>query len=282
MTTQPFFSIITPSYNQGQYIEAMIRSILMQDYPNFEHIIIDGGSTDGTLDILKRYEGRYRMRWISEPDAGQAHGIEKGVQMCQGDIVSWLNTDDLYLSLSVLSQVAACFKRYPDAHVVCGGGVELASDGAWMRQIKIWSEYVVFQRLRWNDHILQPATFIKKEALSSVRFNVSLHYAFDWDLFIQLSKRYNFLVVNEPWAGYRLWRHNKTEAGGSKRIGEMMRIIKRYIGPWSFQYAALACYYAMFRMTELTPRSWQYRLKQLIRSISVKFRILSFHRLTSV
>lgn len=92
---KPLVSIITPSYNQGKFIEETIQSVLNQDYPNIEYIVIDGGSTDNTIDILKKYEGR--LRWISEPDKGQSDAINKGFAMARGSMMAWLNSDDTYL-----------------------------------------------------------------------------------------------------------------------------------------------------------------------------------------
>src|SRR6266545_6693676 len=102
---QPLVSIITPSLNQAAFIAAAIESVLMQDYPSIEYIVVDGGSSDGTLEILKRYGDR--VRWISEPDAGQSDAIDKGVRLTHGEILAWLNADDLYLPRAVSAAVAA-------------------------------------------------------------------------------------------------------------------------------------------------------------------------------
>ena len=278
----PLVSIITPSYNQGQFIEETVCSVMAQDYPKFEHLVIDGGSTDDTLAVLKKYEGAYQMRWISEADEGQADAIQKGFNLCQGDIICWLNSDDIYLSPQILSRVVSLFNSYPDVHVVTGGGVELSSDGQWTRQIEIRPEYINYHRLRWADHVLQPATFFRRELLLRVKLDTSLHYAFDWDLFLQMARDCNFLAVNEPWAGYRMWGENKTGAGGSKRALELMEIISRYVGKLSYQYVAVTGYYLLLRLSEVLPNRWQNRLKQIIRTFSTYVQVLTFHRITSV
>src|SRR5262249_52247597 len=114
----PRISIVTPSYNQGQFIEETIRSVVLQGYPNLEYIVMDGGSKDGTLNILRKYEDAIDF-WISAPDKGQAAAINKGIATASGEILAWLNSDDTY-ELGVLSAVAKTFQQHPDADVVSG------------------------------------------------------------------------------------------------------------------------------------------------------------------
>ena len=114
----PKISIVTPSYNQGQFIEETIRSVLLQGYPNLEYIVIDGGSTDGTVDILRKYE-RHIDFWVSERDKGQAAAINKGFARASGEILAWLNSDDTY-QMGVFAQVAELFCQRPDVEVISG------------------------------------------------------------------------------------------------------------------------------------------------------------------
>jgi glycosyltransferase involved in cell wall biosynthesis len=119
----PLVSIVTPSYNQGQFIEETTLSVKNQDYPNIEHIVVYGGSTDEILEILKRYEGTYNLRWISEPDEGHADAVNKGFAMAKGEIISWLNSDDVYFDKGTISSVMEAFQRHSEADIVYGNCV---------------------------------------------------------------------------------------------------------------------------------------------------------------
>src|SRR5258706_6083465 len=114
----PRISIVTPSFNQAAYVDATIRSVLDQRYPNLEYIVVDGGSTDGSVDIIRRYEDRLTY-WVSEPDRGQADAINKGLARATGEIRAYLNSDDLYLPGALL-RVAAEYRAHPDADIICG------------------------------------------------------------------------------------------------------------------------------------------------------------------
>lgn len=278
----PLVSIITPSYNQGPFIEDTILSIKNQDYPNIEHIIVDGESTDNTLEIVKKYEGTYNMKWISEPDEGQADAINKGFRRATGDIICWLNSDDVYLSKNALSKIVALFQEYPKADVITGGGVLMSREGHWTQPIHSEKKRICYKHLRYGDSILQPATFFKREVIEGEWCDTSLDFAFDWDLFIRLTKNYNFLPVDEIIAGYRMYGENKTAAGGAKRAAELVRVVKRYLGRGSWQYFVVSFFWLLYKVTSVLPDSIGAPLQKLIKRVSAIVSILTFKRVTSV
>jgi len=124
----PKISVVTPSFNQAEFIEENIRSIKAQEYPNVEHIVVDGGSTDGTIDILRKHEDDYDLRWISEDDRGQSHAINKGFEMSSGEWIGWQNSDDFYLP-SAFFTFHAARKRYPHADVLYGDLIVVNEEG---------------------------------------------------------------------------------------------------------------------------------------------------------
>lgn len=148
----PKISIVTPSYNQGQYIEETIRSVLMQNYPNLEYIIIDGGSTDETFDIIKKYESQLSY-WVSENDNGQSDAINKGVNLCTGEVFNWLNSDDYYEPLA-LFQIAEAFLTQ-NKSVIIAKTRNFTTDKNWLTSTPIGDDFYMFSSAR----IDQPSTF---------------------------------------------------------------------------------------------------------------------------
>lgn len=184
-TEYPRISIITPSYNQGQFIEETIQSILHQDYPNLEYIIIDGGSTDQTVEIIKKYETQISY-WVSEPDRGQTHAINKGLAQATGDILAYLNSDDYYLP-GVFHQVAAYFQQHPNTDLLHGRcryvNEQGEKIGEQLGNIQSLEEILDLWDVWWKKRqFVQPEVFWTKRIAERVgEFTEALHYVMDYD-----------------------------------------------------------------------------------------------------
>jgi glycosyltransferase involved in cell wall biosynthesis len=181
--TKPLVSIITPSYNQALFLEHTIRSVLLQDYPNIEYIIVDGGSIDGSVEIIKSYQ-EYLTWWVSEPDQGQAQAINKGISRASGDIIAWLNSDDLYLP-GAISAVVEVFQDRSEACMVFGNALSIDEDGKPFNEQR-------FGDLRLEDFmafniICQPAAFMQHSCLDKAgKLDESYHYLLDHQLWLRI------------------------------------------------------------------------------------------------
>jgi glycosyltransferase involved in cell wall biosynthesis len=225
-TELPLVSIITPSLNQGGFIEAAIESILAQDYPAIEYLVVDGGSTDGSLDILRRYGER--VRWICEPDAGQADAINKGVRMTRGEVLAWLNADDLYAPHAV-SRAIRALQAHPEAALVYGHAELIDCEGRLIEACAYVEPFNLRRLIHYGDFIMQPATFFRREAFLDVGgLDTSLHYCLDYDLWIKLALRYPVHYLPEVLARARIYPQTKTASGGLERLDEIERMIRRY------------------------------------------------------
>lgn len=190
----PLVSVVTPSFNQRHFLEDTILSVLNQDYQNIEYIIIDGGSTDSSVDIIKKYEHRLSY-WVSEPDRGQAHAINKGWQRAKGDIVAYLNSDDPYTSGAVTAAVQALSANpkacmvYSDAFVIDERGVVLRTHDALA--------FDIHRTIETNQGFIpQPTAFIRRCALDQVGLlDESLHMAMDYELWIRLGLKYSIAYL---------------------------------------------------------------------------------------
>jgi len=179
-------SIITPSLNQDQFLEESIESVLNQAYPNLEYIIIDGGSSDNSVEIIKKHSDRITY-WVSEPDNGQAHAVNKGISHAHGDIIGWLNSDDIYLP-NCLDTIIEVFQRNPMADVVYGDHIFVDDEGNELLKKKEIS--VDFNIMFWGrNHIAQPAVFFRKNVLDRAGLlDEKLHYALDWEWWHRMGK----------------------------------------------------------------------------------------------
>ncbi|MGH7267084.1 MAG: FkbM family methyltransferase [Candidatus Rokuibacteriota bacterium] len=221
----PLVSIVTPALNQGRFIRATIESVLAQDYPHVEYLVIDGGSTDATASIVDEYRGR--LTWISEPDRGQAHAINKGFRMARGEVVAWLNSDDLLLPRAVSAAVEA-LEADRELALVYGDAYVIDEDGFMRGSIRT-GEPDPWQLANVADYIVQPAAFFRPWALQQVGYlDESLHWCLDWDVFIRLSRRWPTRRIAEHLAVGRVYDAAKTQSGGFRRFREMRALMRRY------------------------------------------------------
>lgn len=233
----PLVSIVTPSYNQGRYIEATIQSVLNQDYPNLEYIVVDGGSMDGTVDILKKYEGR--LIWISEKDRGQADAINKGFRMAKGEILGWLNSDDTYLP-GAIHKVVQYFQAHPDVGMVYGEGYHVDGRGNIIE--RYYTEPFDYQRLGEICFICQPTAFFRAEVFRRVGpLDISLRYCLDYEYWMRVAKRFQIGYLNEYLANSRLHMDTKTLSKRVEVHEEILQTVKNHYGQvparWIYAYA---------------------------------------------
>lgn len=273
----PKISVVTPSFNQGQFIEQTIKSILDQNYPNLEYIIIDGGSTDGSVDIIKKYEKQLKY-WISEPDLGQAHAINKGLQHCTGEIFNWLNSDD-FLEPGALFKIAEGFSQNGKPDLVAGE-VEIFDEKGRV-------EYVKHQKLSakglmiWAQGVtlIQPGVWMRRELVEkSGGIDEQFHYAFDWDLLIRylnLFPRVAFLP--EKIINFRYHQASKTVSSQEKFADEEMQIIKKLSLLSQFKSLHKTCH------KRIASKEWMPVLNQITQSSTTRInkilKILSKHQI---
>ena len=218
-------SIVTPSYNQGRFLEETILSVLKQGYEPLEYIVIDGGSTDESVSIVKKYEDRIAY-WVSEKDRGQVHAINKGLEKATGDIFAFLNSDDLYLP-GTFAAVMSHFEQHPESEWVCGDSI-MFGDGHETRMIRANVPRSAAHCLCWAYRAPQPAHFWKREIVTG-GFQERWAYDFDHDLYVRLlltGHKCEYLPL--PMAAYRLHEVSKTVAEGFRQIEEFDRIAEFY------------------------------------------------------
>lgn len=224
----PKITIVTPSYNQGEYIEETIRSVLLQSYPNLEYIIMDGGSSDQTVEIIKKYESWISF-WVSEPDRGQTHAINKGFQRASGEILAWINSDDFY-EPDIFRLVAERFIEAGESFLLYGDCKEVNEHSDLKRTYS--SPFEGLESLiSQKGFIPQPASFFSKKILDEIGLlDESLDYAMDCDLWIRIANHYPIVHVREVYADFRIHSESKTGAYLPLMLDEHTSVVKRYWG----------------------------------------------------
>ncbi|HYE37786.1 glycosyltransferase family 2 protein [Methylocaldum sp.] len=229
--TLPKITIITPSYNQGLFLEQCIDSVLDQNYSNLEYFIFDGGSTDKSVEVIRKYQ-QHLSYWISESDEGQSDAINKGFKRANGDIVAWLNADDYYLP-GAFDLVSETYKERPDAAFYFGNGLRVTEE----RVTK--GSFFPVGRVQFNldalvfglNYILQPAVFINHTyLLKAGLLDPALHYGMDTDLWIRLAHEAPPVAINRLLAASREYSNTKTATGGFERIEELRQIAQKHSG----------------------------------------------------
>lgn len=217
----PRISVITPSYHQGQFIEQTIRSVLLQGYPNLEYIIIDGGSSDDSVKIIEKY-APYLTYWVSEPDRGQSHAINKGFEISTGQIMCWLNSDDYYLPNTFMT-LAENLATGSGNYAVVGHCVQVFADGRPSTSHK--GKYENLQRLLqfWKGyHMHQSAIFWRREVFDKIGFlDENQHYIMDFDYWVRIARHFEFKNVDRELACFTYHEKAKTGDGFVKYSREL-------------------------------------------------------------
>lgn len=260
----PRISVVTPSFNQADFLERTIHSVLDQDYPNLEYIIIDGGSTDGSVDIIRKFEKRLAF-WVSEPDAGQANAINKGLRLATGEWVAWQNSDDIFFP-GAFSQLASAARKHPTADLIIGNMDLIDAHDQVLRDMK----YVkpTYEALLAEGMVLtNQAAFWRRKIHSKLGFlDETLDCGFDFEWFLRVLSKYEGAHVNRTWGALRLHEATKTSNRQAVFDEEYRRIhAGRQIMGWRRRY------YQMRRMALLIGQgNLQYVVRGLRRRATLK------------
>lgn len=245
----PLVSIVTPSFNQAPYLEQTLRSVLEQDYPAIEYFVMDGGSTDGSVKIIQRYAHRL-AGWVSEPDRGQADAINKGFARAHGEIVAWLNSDDLYLPGAVRAAVEI-FERHPQAGMVFGDVVSIDGEGNPIH-VMTFGDWGLEELMQFRI-ISQPGVFVRRQVLEQAGLlDLSYHYLLDHHLWLRCAQVAPMVYLRQRLACARFHPLAKNVAQAARFGQEAYRLVE-----WMAQEPALA---ERFRRLEKPIRAGAHRL----------------------
>jgi|YNPNPStandDraft_1061719.scaffolds.fasta_scaffold00010_69 glycosyltransferase involved in cell wall biosynthesis len=227
----PRISVVTPSYNQVRFIEQTIQSVLSQNYPGLEYFVIDGGSTDGTLDVLRRYSDC--LIWVSERDKGQANAINKGLRMASGEIVAYLNADDMY-EANALFQVGNYFANHTEAMWITGQCHNIDEQGRIIRRgiswyKNFWLRVGSYATLQVLNFIAQPATFWRRCLLEKLGYlDESLNYTMDYEYWLRIGRVYPIHRLHSPLARFRIHSTSKSGQTSYNQFDEELLVARRY------------------------------------------------------
>lgn len=230
MTDMPLVSIVTPSFNQSRFLESAIRSVLALDYPHIEFIVIDGGSIDGSVEVIQKYADKLAF-WVSEPDMGQADAVNKGFAQAKGEVFAWLNSDDTYEAQAV-SEAVGFLQENPGIGMVYGDANFIDEKGLVIGRFP--AAQTNYRRLRRGYvHIPQQAAFWRASLWRQVGpLDTSLYFAMDYDLWVRLARISELRYHPRVWANFRLHGDSKTILDDDRCWPEMLRVHRRNGGSW--------------------------------------------------
>jgi glycosyltransferase involved in cell wall biosynthesis len=234
------FSVITPSFEQAQFIERTIQSVLSQQDPDWEYVICDGGSHDQTLDILQTYGDRHaNIRWISEPDRGQTDALNKGLALTQGEVIAWINSDDIYYP-GAFKAVREIFATHPELEVVYGQGDYIDEQDQRLEPYPThdWS----YEKLLEDCFLCQPAVFFKRSLVEKWGpLADALQYCMDYELWLRYGQHTRFYYLPQPLAALRIYTANKSLGKRTLCHAETNNMLRQRLGytpdPWLLRYA---------------------------------------------
>lgn len=255
VTNDLLVTVITPTYNQGEFIEDTIKSVIFQTYKNIEYLIIDNESDDKTEQIVNRYRAQYsNIRYIKEKDSGQADALNKGFNLANGDIVCWLNSDDYYARNNVIEKIVGIFSEKQDIDVIFGNGYCCDKSGNISHPHMINTRHLNMKYLNIMSPVLQPSSFWRK---NDIRLQNEYHYSFDWIFFREMFKRRmkNF-YLNENLSMYRMYDSNKTGADNWKRRKELYSVVRNNVGTFNIITLGFYLIYLSYRFSEIRGFGW--------------------------
>ena len=263
MNEWPKISVVTPSYNQGAFLESTIRSVVEQDYPNLEYIIVDGGSEDESVDIIRQYAGNL-AHWVSEPDRGQSHAINKGFERADGELLAWLNSDDM-LESGALKIIAETYRNKPDAGAFVGHGTKINRRDQ-VEYYKKPNDLSFEGMCQWMDgkNFMQPSCFFTRAAWKAAGpLDENIHIALDVDLWLRMVKQFQFVPIDTLLSRARIHDDAKTTALKNLMVVDCALVIIRHGGE---QFVRHHLDRLAERVTELDDRRIRSRLDRLYRS----------------
>ena len=252
----PLVSIITPSFNQARYLDATIQSVLLQDYPRIEYMIVDGDSNDGTINVIKKYQSNLAW-WVSEKDKGQTDALNKGFARAKGEILAWLNSDDTY-EPGAVSAAVRYLQEHPEVGMVYGDCNFINESGRVIG--KFDSAQTSYRLLRQGySHIPQQTMFFRADLWKQVGpLDPSFYFAMDYDLWTRIAARSEIKYVPQTWANFRLHTSGKTILADDRCWPEMIRVHYRDGG--SFFSVIVAKYY----IRKLVAPIWNWRRRRML------------------